>query len=141
MVDSSNDSEFVASLGLSETLQAILVQTAREFEKTGDWVTFDTLAYEAAEQGAPFDLTEVYKLPSFLGGTSSLYEEGPSVRPQTAVRIGRPPWCIRFAAGGTPDRPPPVPNGWAQAEGDLGSRPPRIGCTKGVYQYEPLFGV
>ena len=65
----AEDSDFIASLGLSDTLRAVIGRSAREFEETGDWVSFDTLAYEAAEQDAPFDLNEVFKLPNAIGGS------------------------------------------------------------------------
>jgi hypothetical protein len=64
----SDHSDFVASLGVSDVLWAIVARSAREFEETGDWVSFDTLAYEAAEQNASFDLNEIFKLPSAIGG-------------------------------------------------------------------------
>lgn len=57
-----------SKFGVSESLWAIIARSAREFDETGDWVSFDTLAYEAADQDAPFDLNEVFKVPAVLGG-------------------------------------------------------------------------
>ncbi len=65
----THDSDFVTRLGLSDTVKAIIDRTAKEFEEVGDWVTFNTLAYEAADRDAPFDLNEVFRLPSVLGGS------------------------------------------------------------------------
>lgn len=65
--DPSVGPSFVANLGIREGVKALLARTAREFEKTGDWVTSDTLAYEAAEQNGPLDPNEAFKIPSILG--------------------------------------------------------------------------
>jgi predicted nucleotide-binding protein len=64
----ANQSDFIASLGMNDVLWATIARSAHEFEETGDWVSFDTLAYEAAEHDAPFDLNEIFKLPSVIGG-------------------------------------------------------------------------
>ena len=71
MAESGSPDDFLTRLGVSETLRAILNRSAAEFERSDKWVSFDDLAYEAVEQGAPFDLTEIFKLPSILGGVWS----------------------------------------------------------------------
>lgn len=59
--------DFLSQLGVGSALRALIRRTAKEFEDTGEWVSFDTLAYEEAD-GAAFDLKEVFKLPSVIGG-------------------------------------------------------------------------
>lgn len=68
MTSPAQDSEFIASLGMSDILRATIARSAKEFEETGDWVTFDTLAYESADQNASFDLKEIFRLPNAIGG-------------------------------------------------------------------------
>jgi hypothetical protein len=68
MIGATDDSEFIIQIGLSDTLRAVIARTAEEYERAGDWVTFDALAYEAAERNVTFDLREVFWLPHSLGG-------------------------------------------------------------------------
>jgi len=68
VIDEPPGSDFFTQLGVSESLRAIIARSAKEFESTGDWVTFDTLAYEAAEQGISANLNEIFALPSAIGG-------------------------------------------------------------------------
>jgi predicted nucleotide-binding protein len=63
--------DFLDRLGLSADARAIMVRSAREFEHTNDWVSFDTLAYEAADRDQTFDLNAAFRLPSILGGVWS----------------------------------------------------------------------
>jgi len=66
---SGPDGDLFSRLGLSPSLRTIVERSAAQFEATGDWVDFDTLADEAAERDdASFDLNDAFKLPSVLGG-------------------------------------------------------------------------
>jgi hypothetical protein len=58
-------------LGLTPGQKAIIAQSAEEFEETGNWATFDSIAYKAAEKNHPSSLNEVFSLPSILGGAWS----------------------------------------------------------------------
>ena len=71
MSNLASQPDFVTRLGLTEPLWIVIRRTAAEFEQTGDWVTFDTLAYEAAEQDRTWDLTDIYRIPNVLGGAWS----------------------------------------------------------------------
>ena len=56
-------------LNVSPSGRAILRRSALEFEHSGAWASFDTLAHEAAARDdTSFDLNEVFRLPSILGG-------------------------------------------------------------------------
>lgn len=76
MSENVPDSEFIASLGLSANLRAMIARTAREYELTGQWVDFDTLTYEAVESDTSVDLNEVIHLPGVLAfrGTGETVE-------------------------------------------------------------------
>lgn len=71
VVAAEETQDFLAQLGVTETLRAVMVRTAREFDEQGRWVSFDTLAYEAAEANATSGINEVHKLPGVLGGAWS----------------------------------------------------------------------
>ena len=45
---SGPDGDLLSRLGLSSSLRTIVEREAAQFEATGDWVDFDTLADEAA---------------------------------------------------------------------------------------------
>ena len=60
--------DFLDRLGVSDNLRALIRRTAAEFETDAKWVSFDTFAYEAADADASFDLNEVFRMPSVLGG-------------------------------------------------------------------------
>ena len=86
--------------------------------------------------GAAFD---EYNTSHFTGwpSASNPYESGrPNALTNEVIVLRLRPVRLPLLVN-----PPPVPSRWARAEGDLGSRPPRTGCTKEVDQYEPLFGV
>jgi hypothetical protein len=53
---------------LSIPLQRVLGRAAEEFERNGTWVTFDQLAYDAADQNLPSPMNELHHLPRALGG-------------------------------------------------------------------------
>ncbi|HZT97410.1 MAG TPA: nucleotide-binding protein [Chloroflexota bacterium] len=63
--------EFLRQLGVTENLRRIMARSAREFEESGDWVTFDILAYESATSEEPYDIDEVFRLSNVLGGAWS----------------------------------------------------------------------
>lgn len=58
-------------LDVSPTLRRVLARAGGEFERSGEWVTFDDLAYEAAERDQPSPLNELMMLPRALGGAWS----------------------------------------------------------------------
>ena len=60
--------DFLDRLGVSENLRSLISRTAAEFELNSKWTSFDDFAYEAAEADASFDLNEVFRMPSSLGG-------------------------------------------------------------------------
>jgi hypothetical protein len=61
-----------ARLGVSPSLRAIIERSALEKERTGDWVSLDTLAHEAAARGQPVSAAdEVFRLPGLLGHAAS----------------------------------------------------------------------
>ena len=60
--------DFLDRLGVSENLRSLIRRTAAEFELNSKWTSFDDFAYEAAEADASFDLNEVFRMPSSLGG-------------------------------------------------------------------------
>ena len=68
MADPGIPNDFFDQLGVNQALRAIVARSAEEYERTGDWVTFDTLAYERAECDEPDTLNEVFTLPSAFGG-------------------------------------------------------------------------
>ena len=68
MSQPDNSGDFLDRLGVSPTLRAIVERSAEEYERTGDWATFDSLAYDSAERDVPYNLNEVFRLPSAIGG-------------------------------------------------------------------------
>ncbi len=68
MSEPDDSSDFLDRLGVNPTLRAIVARSAEEYERTGDWATFDTLAYDSAERDVPYNLNEVFRLPSVIGG-------------------------------------------------------------------------
>ena len=69
MADSEPAQDFLSELGVSRSVRSIVERTAREYEETGEWVSFDTLAYEAADKDSAFDFNELFRLPSSIGGS------------------------------------------------------------------------
>jgi hypothetical protein len=55
-------------LGVTPAQKAMIIRSAREFDEHGRWVSFDTLAYEAAEQNEEWDPWTPSTLPRLLGG-------------------------------------------------------------------------
>jgi hypothetical protein len=70
-----SDLSFFNQLRVSDNLRRIVSRTAREFENTGDWVSYDTLVYETAEGEGPFDINEIFHLPGSIGGVWSSEEK------------------------------------------------------------------
>jgi hypothetical protein len=60
--------DFLDRLGVSENLRSLIRRTGAEFELNSKWMSFDDFAYEASEADASFDLNEVFRMPSSLGG-------------------------------------------------------------------------
>lgn len=71
MTDSETAPDFLDELGVSDNLRRIVERSAAEFEATGDWVSFDALAYEAATDQGPYELSEIFRLPAAIGGAWS----------------------------------------------------------------------
>jgi len=71
MTDPMPAQDFLSELGVSPSVRSIVERSAREFEETGEWVSFDTLAYEAADEDSCFNLNEVFRLPASIGGAWS----------------------------------------------------------------------
>jgi predicted nucleotide-binding protein len=69
VTESNQAGDLLAQLNLSNNLRAIIARTAEEFELHGEWITFDKLAYEGAIKEPAFNLNEIFKMPSFLGGS------------------------------------------------------------------------
>jgi predicted nucleotide-binding protein len=69
VTESNQAGDLLAQLSLSDNLRAIIARTAEEFELHGGWITFDKLAYEGAIKEPAFNLNEIFKMPSFLGGS------------------------------------------------------------------------
>jgi predicted nucleotide-binding protein len=67
--ESDQAGDLLAQLNISDNLRAIIARTAQEFELDGEWVSFDKLAYESATKEPAFNLNEIFKIPSFLGGS------------------------------------------------------------------------
>jgi hypothetical protein len=60
--------DFLARLNITNNQRRIIARSAQEFEARGDWVDFDTLAYESATSDSEFNVNEVFQLPSIIGG-------------------------------------------------------------------------
>ena len=71
MADSIDTPDFLDEVGVSGNLRRIVARTAAEFEATGDWVSFDVLAYESATGEGPYELSEIFRLPAAIGGAWS----------------------------------------------------------------------
>jgi hypothetical protein len=71
VIDPGPSDNFLDFLDVSENLRRLIRRTATEFEHNLTWVSFDALAYEAADTDASFDLNEVFGMPSVLGGVWS----------------------------------------------------------------------
>lgn len=61
-------SDFLSRLGVSDNLRLIIQRSAREYDETGEFVSFDTLAYERADTGIQYESNEVFSMPQVLGG-------------------------------------------------------------------------
>jgi hypothetical protein len=55
-------------LGVTPAQKTIIVRSAQEYDSKGIWISFDTLAYEAAERNEKWDQWAPHTLPRFLGG-------------------------------------------------------------------------
>lgn len=71
MTDSEPAQDFLSELGVPPSVRSMVERSAREFEETGEWVSFDTLAYEAADEDSGFNLNDVFRLPPSIGGAWS----------------------------------------------------------------------
>lgn len=71
MTESGRPRDFMDELGVTPPMRSIIERSAQEYETTGEWVSFDTLAYEAAAGDHDFDLNQVFRIPSSLGGAWS----------------------------------------------------------------------
>lgn len=87
----------LSELQLTSSQRIILERTAAEFEASGQWVDFDTLADEAAQRDdSSFNLDDVFSLPRGLGGAWS--QEQVSLTGLGLLVAGTAPACARLMA-------------------------------------------